>query len=222
MIQVQLGLFIRFAKEITTSSLSQKILHELGGFPLKTADEEGVRLKLPAEKLSIIWTSNGCSIRSENLKDAQSSSTTILNTLSAINELVVFDQLSDRRLGTCWILPMSKYTLKELEQLYRQEMMTKHSNYDGVYDSSVILDIKREGKILHHQSGPMDYKQLKRDYLRYELKDVPQAFLFLEASVSDSKTVKYSFDNMRSFMLDSFSCCESHSKEFESIWGGRL
>ena len=50
MIQVQSALAVEFAKKIGTSSLSQKILHGLAGYPLKPVKEEGVRLKLPPIK----------------------------------------------------------------------------------------------------------------------------------------------------------------------------
>ena len=163
-----------------------------------------------------------CDIRSEDLKDAQASLKTILNTLSEINKIVAIDQLSTRRLITYWILPTPKYTLKELGDVYRQEMVTEHSHFDGSYDFSVLLDIERGGTRLHHQSGPMERKQLLEEYLRYGLKDVPRSFLFLEAAVVDPKAVKYSFDEMSSFVLNSFSYCEAHSKEFERIWGGKL
>lgn len=116
------------------------------------------------------------------------------------------------------MLATPNYDFISLEQLYRGKSIQQCSFANGVYDSSVILDIKIGNYSLHHQSGAMEPNQLNTDYLEYERKDLPKTFVFLYASVLDETILQYNREGMESFTREAFNYCLAHSKEFGELW----
>jgi len=142
--------------------------------------------------------------------------------LEIINSAAPITKISSKQLVTNWIIPARKQTFSALEELYRRRMMAEGKFMHGTYDSSVVLDMKIDDCILHHQSGPMEPKQLCANYLEYEREDLPKVFLFLYASLRDAKVIEYSREEMQHYLEKAFDQCTAHSQAFSEIWEGYL
>ena len=139
--------------------------------------------------------------------------------LETINNIAPIGDLSERAsLVTFWLLPTKILDFKSLELKYRETIMTKQSLWNKTFDSSVILDVRVGNYILHHQSGAMKKSQLQDEYIEFKLRDIPNVFIFLMASISSKKMVTYKSNEINNFLKDSFEHCSQHSKLFENIW----
>jgi len=205
-------------------SFSYQISRALGG---KSPEAErimdrGVRLEFDKDKIAVVWAPTGCQIALENISDTKHCIDGIISVLETINGVARIGKLRDRRLLTYWILPTPQYDFVSLERKYREIMITQNDISNSAYDSSAIFDIKRDRWILHHQSGAMVRKQLQQGYLNFELDNVPETFIFLEAGLTDDNVIQYSRGETYSFMERSLENCISHMEKFNRFCEGRL
>lgn len=222
---VQFGLWLRFATEMRAQSLSQKILETLGGQVSRPerVPEPGFNLKVreDKDKVSVAWRPSSCYIVMELVADREHCTATIASLLEEINEVAPVGEIT-RRVTTYWILPAPRYDFASLERKYRETMIVQNVISNSAFDSSAIFDIRADKWTLHHQSGAMAPRQLLQQYLRFKLDNLPEAFIFLEATIFDANVVKYSREETYSFMRRALDRCITHSKSFDQVWEGRL
>lgn len=216
---------VELTEEIRVPSLSQRVHRAItGGAPTKEEKtaEPGVHIRMTKRKVVIDWDTSQCTITLEHITSPENCIETTLSLLSNIDAVAPINQLNSRTIITCWLLPTPNYDFPSLERRYRETMIVRQPIQKGTFDSSVILDIRANRWILHHQSGAMGIKQLSDDFLLFKPKGVPKVFLFLLASITEEKVVQYSSKEMRDFLAKSFKLCKSHSNAFEQIWEGVL
>ena len=217
---------IEFAEEIQVPSLSQRVHQAITGrTPTKKYEETtvpDVHIRATKRKMIIDWDTSACTITLEHISSPQHCIDTILSLLKNIDTVAPINRLSSRTVTTYWLLPTPNYDFPSLERKYRETMMAQQTIQDGTFDSSVILDIKANKRILHHQSGAMGIKQLLDDFLIFKPDDVPKVFLFLLTSIVERKVIQYSSEEMYSFLANAFDLCKSHGDAFEQIWEERL
>jgi hypothetical protein len=138
--------------------------------------------------------------------------------LQTINKVAPIGKLSRRELITHWILPAEGYRFKSLEQKYRETFVTHQPAWKNVFDSSVIIDMRINDLILHHQSGAMKTKQLRQEFAEFKLESVPKVFLFLSAAIESDKVVEYSAEDINRFLATSLEHCKHHSELFADTW----
>lgn len=221
---VQFGLLIVFAKEIHTQPLALRLLEAISG-EAKIAEpipEKGLKLTIDEDKMSVIWNPAHCRIATENVTDRRHSTDIIISLLNRIDEIAPIDKIKERSVITCWILPAPDYDFTSLERKYRSLMVAKSNISDDAFDSSAIFDIRVNKWVLHHQSGAMNPKQLMHDYLRFKPDNLSKVFIFLEATITAQDMVKYSRDNIRSFIEKSLDYCADHAEAFNQLWEGQL
>jgi len=221
---IQFGLWLQFAEAIHIRTLSYQIFTILSGeSPKKEPEpvmERGVRLRLNKGKMAVLWQPSYCRITSEEISDISNKKQhidRIISDLEVINGIAKIGKLSNKKLLTYWVLPTPQYDFVSLERKYREMMITKNDISNTTYDSSTILDIKKDKWILHHQSGAMEPQQLEREYLSFKLDNLPKAFIFLEASLTDNTVVEYSSEEVYNFMEGGVEICISHMEEFNRI-----
>jgi hypothetical protein len=226
---VQFALRLEFAEAMKIHSLSYQIFTTLTGkSPKPEPDivvERGVRLRIDKDKISVSWVPTYCQIALEEISDISDKKhyiDGIISVLETINGIAKIGKLSNKKLLTYWILPTPQYDFVSLERKYREIMITKNDISDTAYDSSAIFDIKRDQWILHHQSGPMEPRQLQQDYLSFKLDNVPKTFIFLEATLTDNNMIQYSKEEVCNFMERALENCISHMEGFNRICGGCL
>lgn len=210
-----------FVEEIREYTLTQQVHKAITGrMPEESIQQvrEEVLVRSPKRKLAVKWDSQSFGVGLEEVTNIDNFAEVIIPLLNRINEVAPIDQLTRRMIMTEWLLPTPNYDFAALEQKYRKTMMAPQPIQDSAFDSSIILDIKVKDWILHHQSGAMGIKQLLLDYLAFKPDNVPKVFLFLLASIAETKVVQYSSEEMRSFLVKSFALCKSHSDAFEKIW----
>lgn len=215
-----------FEEPFITPPVSQQVFEALGGRPeilaARVETREGVNIKVAEKKMLVSWNPTGCRITMENISDRDHCLKMILSSLQRIDSVAPIGKLSVNRFFTHWILPTPKYDFVSLERKYREAMIVPSDITRGTYDSSIILDIKVGKLTLHHQSGVMEPKQLHKSYLKYKLDNIPEVFLFLEASIQEDKVVQYADEEMKSFLASSMEICNSHSEVFNKFWEGLL
>jgi hypothetical protein len=214
---------IKFAEQNQLYTPAHRVFSALGGKDTAPKPSEpGTQMRIKDLRGLINWDYAGCKISIEEIESRDACIDVIMKLLEIINSAVPITKISSRELVTNWIIPARKQTFSALEKLYRQRMMTERKFMQGTYDSSVVLDIKIDDYILHHQSGPMEPKQLHTYYLEYERKDLPKVFLFLYTSLSDTKMVEYSREEMQHYLEKAFDQCKAHSQVFNETWEGYL
>lgn len=221
---VQFAIWLTFATEKRTYSVSQAVFRALSGKKDKfdPVPEKSVNINYPDDRLSIIWNPAICRVYVESVSDQTKCISLLLSTLDKINEAAPIEKIVNRRFGSFWILPQPNYDLAVLERKYREVMIAPNHISNAASDSSVVLDITKGKLVLHHQSGPMNPPQLLSQYLRFESQDLPHSFLFLESSTLDQNVISYAHKEMHEFLVNSMSLCVEHSGQFEQIWEGRL
>lgn len=225
---VQFCLRLQFAEAVRMYPLSYQIFSRLTGKPLEPKPEpiieHDARLRVEKDKMTVVWIPTSCRITLEELSDIPDASDKkhyidrIISTLETINEVAKMGKLSYKRLLTYWILPTPQYDFVSLERKYREIMIAKNDISDTAYDSSTILDFRRDKWDLHHQSGAMEPQQLHGEYLAFKLDNVSKTFIFLEASLTDNNVLQYSREEAHSFMEGALEICISHMEEFKRIW----
>ena len=224
---IQFVLLLRFAEQKRTNALSSQVLEVLGGkIPEKrqgtNVPMEGMELKVTAKKATINWDTNSCLVRSEELSNEERTIETILSFVDRINKVAPIEKIATRNFTVNWILPAPKHDFTSLEKLYRATMIAKNEISDLASDSSTVIDIKVDKRIIHLQSGAMETQQLIQNSLLLKMEEMERNFIFLETSVREKNMIQYSMRNTSKFIKVSLECAKSYSKSFEKIWGGRL
>lgn len=222
---IHLEIELDFAKEFRSYSISQQLYKALTGrWPdtVEEISEPEVIFRSWKRRQLVSWCTDSCSVTMESVANPEECFDKMVALLETINRVAPIGGLYRRQLVTHWLLPTDNYSFKSLEQKYRETFITQQPIWKKVFDSSVIIDVKLNDLILHHQSGAMHPRQLRDDYAIFKLENIPKAFLFLWASVHSDKVVKYSEQDIHRFLSKSFEHCENHSELFEEIWRGIL
>ena len=214
------------AEETRHHTLSQSIFEELSDQEITNEEipyEPGVRIRNESEKQVVIWDYASCSVLLEDISDYSTAINTTMDFLDRINKVAPIEKLNQRKLRTYWILPISKYDFETLELIHRQNFMKPSSIFDNCIDSCVLLEMKHDNYVLHHQSGPMHIDELTGSYRAFEMKKGKyKLFIFLSASITDTNVVECSSEEMRHFLSWSLEKCTSHATDFEEIMEGIL
>jgi hypothetical protein len=220
-----LGIELDFAEEKCIYTLSQKVHEAITGElpePPEPPYGPGILVRVSKKKLVTMWEPERCTVAVEHVSNPDKCFEPILTTLERINSVVPINKLNKRRVTTYWILPALNYDFPSLEQKYRETMTVKNEIQSLAFDSSVIFDTKKGKWTLHHQSGAMWPEQLYTDYLQFKAKYIPEAFLFLEASMVDENMIKYSSEDIYNYLKVSLDYCKAHSDVFQRLWEGIL
>jgi hypothetical protein len=219
-LEIELG----FAQEFKSFSISQQLYKALTGKPsdIEESIEPGVVFRSPKKRQMVDWDTDSCHIIMESIASYDECLNKMAALLETVNKVAPINALSTRKLITHWILPIENYTFKTLEEKYRKIFFTQKSIWTNTFDSSVLIDMKVKGLILHHQSGAMGRKQLRQDFASFKLDNIPSVFLFLWASIENNKIIKYSNKDINLFLTTSFQHCKHHSEVFEDIWRQNL
>ncbi len=220
MIPVQFCIHLAFKSRMVLYSYSDKLLQRfsLSEHGSVSIPESGTRLKFDKEKTSIWWTPDFVRVTSENLSNMENATKDLTKLTAMINDIIPIGSIKSRRFSIHWILPAPKADFEYLEKIYRDMMIINNSVTNNAVDSSVIIDNKIDNYCLHHQSGAMAPAQLNSVYLRYNRKDLPKAFIFLETSLLDGSVIEYSLEELKEFIDKSCRYCSSHSDLFGKIW----
>ena len=211
--------YIHFSEEIHTPALSLfRTLTEKAIPKAGRPREPGVRIRNTQKKRLILWNYDSCTVIYEDIPDYDFCIKNTVKLLDEINNTAPMPELDLKRLVINWILPIAKYDFKSLEQKYREHFFKQHPIFDNSVDSSVIIEMKRDKWVLHHQSGVMDIDQLQNEFRVFPLrKSKHKLFLFLNTTVNSSEIIKYSNKRMKEFLDNSFEICENHSALFQSM-----
>jgi len=224
---IQYLLRVQFAEPKHTRLISDRILEALGGESANKSGNrhgttEGARLRVKENNSLTEWTTNHCKISVEELSNPKKEIQFVLSQLEKINGVERLGQFVLTRFSIFWIIPTPAMNFHELEKIYRANMISKNVITDLALDSSVILDFDINGLVFHHQSGAMEPKQLRSQYLRYDNENIPKSFLFLETTIIYKDKLEYDKKAIEIFLDNSLRHCTTHSNSFENIWGGML
>jgi hypothetical protein len=208
-----------FTEEFRFYSVSQQLYKALTG-KTSTAEElvEPVEFRSPKKKQLVNWDTDSCRVVMESVTNSDECIRQMVALLQTINKVAPIGKLSRRELITHWILPAEGYRFKSLEQKYREMFITSQPTWQNVFDSSVIIDMRINDLILHHQSGAMRIKQLRQEFAEFKLESIPKVFLFLWATIESDKVVEYSAEDIDQFLATSLEHCKHHIDLLEEIW----
>jgi hypothetical protein len=217
----ELALF--FAEETQLKMYTSAVSEVLGEQMLEEEYEPCV-VRKEKEKLAIYWRYDSCGILKEDVSNVQEVIKKFSTTIEIINGVAPIRKLSSKRLRIDWVMPVnSKYDYKNLEMKYRKAFIRENPLFKEGYDSSVVLDMKYDKLVLHHQSGAMGIAQLQSDYRQFKTKEgYPLLFLFVNSYVTDDQLEDYSKESIGIFIKDSYKLIKSHAQEFEKMMEGVL
>ena len=181
-------------EEFSSYSISQQLYKELTGrtpYVVEEATEPGVIIRSRKKKLWINWETDSCRVAIESIANPERCFEEMTAIIDTINKIAPIGELSKRHLITYWLLPVENYSFFALERKYRDVFLKQQPIWNDVFDSSVIIDTKINKLVLHHQSGAMGLKQLRKDYSVFKLENIPKVFLFLWAGIYSDKVIKY-------------------------------
>jgi hypothetical protein len=221
---IHLEIELDFAQEFKSLSISQQLHKALTG--KKSSDEEQVEPRVefssPKKRQLVEWDVNSCRVVIESVTSLDECFGKMVALLETINNVAPIGKLCRREFITYWILPTESFNFKLLEQKYRAIFTTQQPVWKNVFDSSVIIDMKINELIFHHQSGAMGTRQLRQEFMEFNLERIPKVFLFLLATVTSHEAVAYSGQDTTHFLINSFQHCKNHSELFEKIWRENL
>jgi hypothetical protein len=209
-----------FVEEFRSYSISQQLYKALTGKTSAAEElvEPGVEFRSPKKKQLVNWDTGSCRVVTESVTNSDECVRQMVALLQTINKVAPIGKLSRRELITHWILPAEGYRFKSLEQKYREIFITHQPPWKNVFDSSVIIDMRINDLILHHQSGAMKTKQLRQEFVEFKLGNVPRVFLFLWATIESDRLVEYSAEDINHFLTTSLQHCKHHSELLEETW----
>jgi hypothetical protein len=210
-----------FFQETKLSTPAQSVFKALTGQKYIASErrprEPGVRIRRENENLMVLWNVDSCLIIYEDMPSEHCIQETI-KLSDTISKVAPIGKLSSRMVRLFWILPVARYDFKTLELKYRENFIKQSTMFENCTDSSVILDMRCDNCVLHHQSGAMDISQLQSQYRTFKMKEEkPGLFIFLETNVSNREVVEYSSKEMSQFLSWSFAKCESHATGFQKV-----
>lgn len=216
--------YLLFSKRDTVATPSLSIFRALTGKEEPSGGkpgEPGVRVKDEQQKNLVFWHYSSCTVLYEDRQDRDFCINSTVNLLDRIDKIAPIRELELRRFRADWILPVVKCDFKALEEKYRGHFIKQYPIFDNCFDSSVVIDMKRNGWTLHHQSGAMNIDQLRKDYRVFEMeKPKGKLFLFLNNTVESNERIVYSNKQMKEFLDEAFKMCKNHSELFQSMMEG--
>lgn len=225
MIIVRLELILEFQENTKIRTPARSVFEILGGqvSDVQKPREPNAIIRREKEKFAVRWDYDSCKILHEDVYNYGECIKDIITLLEKINKVAPIGSLSCKKLITFWILPTDKYDFKSLELKYRQAFIKENELFTDCIDSSVVVDMKRDGLVLSHQSGAMELSQLQNDFREFKIKgDFPKIFLFLSSTIVSKITSKYLTTDMEEFITGSLEMCKSHSDNFEKMMRGVL
>lgn len=220
---VRVGIQIEFQEGAQLHTPARRVFTALGAKPPKTPPKEpGARIIREREKTLVRWWYNGCMIVLERTENRDECVDLAIQFLETIDSVARIGNMQTIDVNTYWILPTPRHGFTSLNELYVQTLISQKNFMKGIFDTSVIFDTNIDDLILSHQSGPMEPKQLAKDFLTFKRKNLPKVFIFLRVGISHRNVLEYSKEKMHSFLVECLSHCEHHSKDFSKIWEGDL
>lgn len=211
---------LEFLKESRVTTPAQSVFKALSNRDAPETGrprEPGVRIRDDKDKVEVVWDYDSCKIVHEDMASYDDCIQKTIILLHKIKSVVPIPKLSSRRVIMYWILATKKYDFKSLELKYRENFIKESTIFDNCFDSSIVIDMKRDKYILHHQSGAMDVAQLQALYKTFKIKEGhPKLFLFLETTITSKEVVEYSSEGMKDFLLSSYQIGKSHSDAFQN------
>ena len=187
--------------------------------------EPGVRIKDSKDKKLIRWRYEHLAIVLEQTNHRASHLPEFVKNVEIVNSVAPIGKIKEILLITNWILPMPQYDFDQLNQWYLKKMTSPEMIIPNIsiYDSSVILDSKIGDDFkLHHQSGPMEPKQLLKDHLDFNRKDIPKVFLFLLIGTYYMKVLEYSNEELQRILKELVRISEQHSLDISKVWEDKI
>jgi hypothetical protein len=86
-----------------------------------------------------------------------------------------------------------------------------------MFDSKISDDFR-----LHHQSGPMEPKQLLKEHLEFHRKDIPKVFIFLWISIYYMKMIEYSVEELQRILRELIRISVQHSSDISKVWEDKI
>lgn len=216
--------YIRFSKREMVATPALSIFRELTGKEGPGGDkprEPGVRIRDERRKKLVFWDYSSCRVLYEDRQDHDFCINDAVDLLDTINKIAPIRELELTGFRADWILPVVKHDFKSLEQRYREHFMKEYPIFENCFDSSVVIDMKRNGWIFHHQSGPMNIDQLERDYRVFPMEKMKEKlFLFVHNTVERKERIVYSNKRMKGLLDEAFEMCKNHSDLFQRMMEG--
>jgi hypothetical protein len=217
---VHVELRIEFDETTMQRTPANKVFRAFGGgAKAKGAPREaGAKISIDNIKTVIRWNYDSCQIVIEKQQDYSKHQALLMEFLQQIDSAVPIGNIRSRTLRTEWVLPIPDVDYASLNASYQQKLIVPHDFTSNASDSSIVVDIRIGDSVLHHQSGPMQPKQILAEFLEFERNDLPELFVFLDVGVIQTKVVDYSKKEMQEFLKDAFMHCEAHQGQFGRIW----
>lgn len=212
---------LEFAGPTQLKDYSTLVADVLGGQE-EREEPESIIVRRAKEKVAISWNYDSCGLVKEDAEDSEECIKTFMDILESINAVAPIGILSERVLRADWVFPVDpKCKFRDLEARYRELFVENTALFEGAFDSSLVIDMKRGKRLLHHESGAMAIAQLREDWRVFATaRGHPVLFLFLNTFVTDTQSAEYTRESLASFALGAFQLCESHAKAFEKATEG--
>lgn len=221
---VQFSIELQFDKTTQVRTPAYKVFNAfaMGEAPKIKPMEPGALLKNEDHKFEIDWRYQSCKITLEKTEKRDVYVDLLLDLLETINSAVPIGNIRKTITGTKWIFPAPQYNYASLNDLYIRTVLSKHEFLQGTSDAGIILDGRIDNLDTHHESGPMEPKQLLERFLVFKHENLPKLFIFLYTTISYTKVLKYSVGEMREFLQSAINRCESCGDNFGRIWEDNL
>ena len=208
--------------KIRTPAKSLREIFTNGGFGKDNQDEH-IGMRDDKDKFGISWRYSQISIIQEDYQNSADECVKKFQTnINKINNVAPIGKLSRKRLKVHWIIPSVNFKdFVSLEKKYRDIFINDKPLFKDCTDSSIVIDMRYGGWLLHHQSGPMKLEQLQTEFRVFKIKEGhPKLFIFLDTVLFDDELAQYSVGSMEQFMSNGFTLCQSHADGFQKVLEG--
>lgn len=129
----------------------------------------------------------------------------IIEFFNSIDKNLGFPPINRYGLRSIWISEYSK-SFQELLKTIKENTYKNLDLINKANDVCVVFDnIIDTGKKISVTTGPMEYQQLKVQFLRFESQSIPKVFLFVAADMGDTNTKGFSSKYLNEFVDKSIS-----------------
>lgn len=213
---------LRYAKRMKILDNYETIYEELLKQEAKVAEKwlaPGLRLDDDERKRIMVIDGNRIIIDVEQPPNIGFCKDMIMQFFHSVDEKFNIPEIARWGLRSTWI---NEYQgeFSELLNEYKNKFFGNYSIAKKADDVGVTFDYDIEDKVkLSVVTGPMIWQQLKEQFIKYEMEEKPQAFMYIAVDMGDMKNNNYSRKYLNDFFTRAMNEGEKMANEVIKQFG---
>ncbi len=208
------ALEIRFDQIPEEFDFPSKIVKAIvGKTPSEKKIEASANIVLKELKKKVIVEPNRVVFTSED--SSRIDSNFFIDDFQKLQQVISLNKIKSKRIGYRNIyIKKNKNNFQEDLIFFKEKFYSNNQLINKAADVGITLDFNFEDTGAHFQTGPMNNKQLKTQYLEFEHFDIPDNFLFLDIDLFSNEPIQIEIQEVQRI----FNSLSKKRNELISYW----